>query len=175
MKTNLYILLIFLGISFSGCSQKLRPEDDISRRNADNIASEIFAKETSGNNYIMFSVAEKSYLVIIDVKDTYEEYFYNSESKRKSDVTIIKKSNQLFNKMFDKTNYKKEFITFDSDFFKPHYEVSSGNITYFVFKSNNQRLGEARLSFFIKPNPINVEVYLYLTTKILEYNRIVQK
>lgn len=73
--------------------------------------------------------------------------------------------------MFNKNIYQKEFITFDSDFFKPHYEISSGSITYFVYKINNQRLGEARLSFFIKPNPIDVEVYLYLTNKILEYSK----
>ena len=75
-------------------------------------------------------------------------------------------------KMFDKGIYKKEFITFDSDFFKPEYENSSGNVTYFVFKDKNgERYGEAILSVFIKSNPIDVEVYQYFIERILFYAR----
>lgn len=165
------MILFSLTIFISGCAQQLKPEDINSRENAENIVNSVYVNETKDNDYIIFSVDEKSYLVIIDTKDSYKEYFYNSESQRKSNETIINKPNNFFTKMFNKTLYKKEFITFDSDFFKPHYEISSGNITYFVYKSNNQRLGEARLSFFIKPNPIDTEVYLYLTNKINEYNR----
>lgn len=165
------MLLIFCGMSFSGCSQKLNPEDELSRKNADRIANEIFANETKGKEYIIFSVSEKSFLIIVNLEHSYKEYFYNSESKIKTKEVIVKKPNDLFSKMFNKNIYQKEYITFDSDFFKPHYEISSGSITYFAYKINNQRLGEARLSFFIKPNPIDAEVYLYLTNKILEYSK----
>ncbi len=72
--------------------------------------------------------------------------------------------------MFQISNYKQDYITFDSDFFKPEYEISSGNITYFVLvDENKKRYGEARLSVFIKPNPIPTDIYLYLVNRIIFY------
>ena len=73
--------------------------------------------------------------------------------------------------MFDKTVYHDGFITFDSDFYQPNgYELASGNLTYFVFKDENGfKYGEAKLSVFIKPNPIDGDVYFYLVSQILNY------
>lgn len=93
----------------------------------------------------------------------------NGETRILKDTTL-NLSGELAKRMFDKTIYRDDFITFDSDFFKPEYEASSGNITYFVMKDKHgKRYGEARLSIFIKPNPIDSAVYSYLVERLLYY------
>lgn len=159
-------------IAIYGCSQKLQPEDLKSRENAEKVINKNFLSDIKEENYIVFSVAEKNFLIVIEKQNSYEEFFYNQEKKIKEKKSVYEKNNELMQKMFNKKNYHTEFITFNSDFFKPNYELSSGNITYFSYVTKKKkRLGEARLSFFIQPNPIDAEIYIYLTNKILEYGR----
>lgn len=169
MKTiNLLTLLLCSLLSLCSCSQSMNEEDIISREKADNIIRKKLEKETNGRNYVLFSIANSNYIVIVENKDNYSEYFI----KNSSDVVIgttYDKQDKLFEKMFNTSIYKKEFITFESSFFKPKgYEMSSGNITYFVFKDKNRkRYGECRLSVLIKPNPIDSEIYVFLSKKLL--------
>lgn len=170
MKAIFFLTLLVCGISITGCSQKLHPEDSLSRNNADKVIEQEFIQDIKEHNFIMFSIAEKHFLLIVEKEKEYEEVFFDSETGFKSNKVIHEKPNKLFTKMFDKNLYLHDYITFNSDFFKPNYEVSSGNITYFVFKSPKfGRVAEARLSFFVKPNPIDNEIYIYLTNKSLEY------
>ncbi|WP_296151655.1 hypothetical protein [uncultured Flavobacterium sp.] len=167
-------ILVICFFVLSSCSSRLSDIDRFSRNNADKVVDSIFGDEIKGFNYLIFSVAEKDFIIIIEKSNSYEEYFYNDKieySKIIENKIIYKKEDVFFKKMFNKDIYNKEFITFNSKFFNPSYEISSGNITYFVFKNEKgHRFGEARLSFFIKPNPIEPDIYIFLTNEILKAN-----
>ncbi len=167
-KTNLIVLLFCCFLSISSCSQTLNEEDLKSRNNADNLIEKLLDEEVKGRNYVLLCIEGQNCIVIVENKDSYNEY-YIKNSKEVISGNTYNKSNKLLNKMFNKEIYQKGFITFNSDFFKPDgYEVSSGNITYFVFKDKSRnRYGEARLSVLIKPNPIDSEVYTYLIEKLI--------
>jgi len=167
------LVILLLSISIQGCSQNEPVKEDyISRQNAENLINEKFKKKTSGKKYVIFSIAEKDFIVIIENKNFYSEHYiqYENGKEKKSKKTDIKKTNNFYIKMFNKGNYRTDFVTFNTDFFKSGYETASGNITYFVLKDKSRKsFGEARLSVFVKPNPIDAEVYLNLVNRVLYY------
>ena len=138
---------------------------------------ELLHSEISNKEYVILSIAGKNTILILsEGNDCYREYFLVKNDKSNSlEVKKSKKikSSQILEDMFADSIYRKEFITFDSEFFQPNgYEFSLGELTYFVFiNKNGDKLGEARLSVFINPNPINQEIYMYLIRRILHYNR----
>ena len=169
---NLLHILALIFITTSSCCQV--KEENYTTEAVKQIEY-ILNDKLSNKEKIIFSVAEKEFIVIVQIEDYFLEYYLlkkNNEFKPKIVSKIVKKTNPIFEKMFDKSIYQKEYITFDSKFFDPNgYEISSGNLTYFVFKDkNDNKYGEARLSFLIKPNPIDKDVYEYLIKQILEDN-----
>ncbi|WP_273016016.1 MULTISPECIES: hypothetical protein [Leeuwenhoekiella] len=171
MKTQIIFLMLFF-LSLISCSQKLDRSELISRQSAERIIENTdLAQKVRGSSYVLFSISDIFYIVIVEGEKTYEEYYINSEKGNKLvKKATYKKSDELLKKMFNSDNYKNEFISFDSEFFGSGYELSSGNLTYFVLKNEEgERYGEARLSILIEPNPIDDEVYNYLTQKLLLY------
>ena len=172
-----FILLIFCGsVCLFSCSQSLSEADLISRKRAEIVLDdELISNNVKGNDHIVFSVADKNFIVLVKVEDSFREYYIQMADSEKIKVlndTIVQLSSELANSMFDKTKYKEGFITFNSDFYDSGYEVSSGNITYFVFKDKKGRkYGESRLSILIKPNPIDSSVYTYFVKRTIDYNR----
>jgi len=168
-KIKILTLLLCCLLSMSSCSQTLNKEDAKSRNKADSIIEKFLEKETKNRSYVLFSTTDENYIIIIENTNSYNE-FYIKDSKEIVPGNTYSKPNELLKKMFNKDIYQKEFITFKSDFFMPDgYELSSGNITYFVLKDENRnRYGEARLSVLIKPNPIDGEIYAYLVEKLLK-------
>jgi len=169
----IYLTILLLGISMQGCSQNGPiKEDYVSRENAENIISEKFKEKIKEKNFVVFSIAEKDYLVVIENEDEYTEYYTQyQDGKITSSITFsVGKEDRLYKKMFDKSGYRTDFVTFNTAFFKPSYEKASGNITYFVLKDKKGKsYGESRLSVFVKPNPIDAEVYLNLVNRVLHY------
>ena len=165
------ILLICLFFSISSHSQN---------NTSANASKEVTAvqaqlsEKIAGKERVVFGIADMNFLVIVKEEKKYVEYYlvkkYN-DSIPKLIKTKKKKENDLFIKMFDKTLYHDEFITFDSDFYQQNgYEVASGNLTYFSFQDENgKNYGEAKLSVFIKPNPIDTTVYYYLVKQVLKH------
>jgi len=169
----IYLILFIMSTSISGCSQnKPIKEDYVSRKNASDFIENNFEEIVSGKNYVVFSIAEKDFLVIIENKDAYQEYFakYNDGKISSKKSSTISKDNEVYSKMFDFESYRTDYITFNTDYFKSGYENASGNITYFVLKDKlGKSYGEARLSVIVKPNPIDAEVYLNLVNRVLHY------
>jgi hypothetical protein len=165
------ILLICLFFSISSHSQN---------NTSANASKEVTAvqaqlsEKIEGRERVVFGIADTNFLVIVKEGKKYVEYYlvrkYN-DSIPKLIKTKKKKENDLYIKMFDKTLYQDEFISFDSGFYQPNgYEVASGNLTYFSFQDENgKNYGEAKLSVFIKPNPIDTTVYYYLVQQVLKH------
>lgn len=158
-------------ISFQGCTQELTEEELKSRRAAETIVSTYLKDEVRGHNYIIFSSGDNQFVVLVKQINVYHEYYINDSNEANRVIqfdTIVRGDSKLFDRMFDRSNYRKDYTTFRSDFYKDGYETASGNITYFLFVTNDgSRLGESRLSVFVKPNPIDAEVYLYFVQRLL--------
>lgn len=168
--------IIIITLCFScfniSCAQKLSEIDMTSRQNAESIINTYFSDKVENSSYVVFSIADKDFVVVIEKEKAYKEYYIRKDSTEKNiqiKDTIYNKSNALFKKMFNKELYHKEFITFTSDFFKPEYELAKGNSTYFVLKNEEKRYGEVRLTVFVQPNPIDFEVYNYLVHRTIHY------
>jgi hypothetical protein len=170
-----FICMLGFFACLSCCSQKLDNSALQSRQKAEFLTDQYLKNRVKECNYVLFSAADTDYIILVENKDSsYTEYFMRISNEIKAgtikDTTIA--TSKLMRKIFDYKLYKEDFVTFNSDFFKKGYENSSGNITYFVFKNKNgKRYGEARLSVFVNPNPIDAEVYTYFVERLFYYSK----
>ena len=163
------IMTIFLQCCYS---QQINSADSLSRAKAKDV-SNFIADKTLNNNHLLFSIGDKWYLMVVEHRDYYEEFYFQVDTLLKcSKINPIKidKPNNILEKAFDKDLYHKDFINLNSNFYKTGYEISEGNTTYFYFKDKDGNVyGESKLTTLIKPNPINNEVYNHLLMKLLQY------
>jgi len=172
-KKDICLLIIFSFLCSKVVSQELKFTDSLSIIKSENIVKSHFTESIKNNNYLLFSIADKWYLIIIDKSNYYEQHFINTDSivgNIKDSISLIKKPDILLQSAFEKSIYKKEYINFSSDFFKNGYDLAEGNSTYFYLKEKNcVKYGESRLSVFVKPNPIDEKIYDYLRNALLNY------
>lgn len=166
------MLFVLLSISFLSCRQNLTKEELNSRNAAQSVVEKYLSDVVRNKNYIVFSAGDDQFVFLIQDNDTFHEYYIDQSKEQGQMVirdTVIEGNEDLFSKMFDRDLYRKEYISFRSDFYKNGYDVSSGNITYFAFVTKDHtRLGESRLSMFVKPTPMAPEIYLYFVNRILK-------
>ncbi|NHA07844.1 hypothetical protein G7092_28855 [Mucilaginibacter sp. HC2] len=168
MKYKLITVLIVLSFTFkAGYCQILRHADSVTRKKADSIVLRL-GSSVKDNAYLLFSITDRWYLVIVEKQQRYYEYYLNIKDKNlePQDEKIVNRS-QLLSKAFNIVRYQKGYITFNSDFFKGKQIVSEGNITYFYLMKMGVKYGEARLSVKISPNPIDEKLYDYLSSELL--------
>jgi hypothetical protein len=151
--------------------QTLNRVDSISRAKAQNTVTNNL-KISPQSNYLLFSIQDKWYLIIVKKDGMLCQYYINSDtSKLKPQVTKkskVIKSNPILRKAFKKGLYHREYITFNSPFYKNRHAQAEGNLTYFYLYEDGIKYGEARLSVFIEPNPIDHQVYDYLRNTLLK-------
>ena len=151
--------------------QSLNHVDSVSREKAHITVNNL--KILTRSNYLLFSIADKWYLIIVKKKDgMFYQYYINSDtSKLRQQVTKkykVIKSNTILQHAFKKGLYHREYITFNSPFYKDNPAQAEGNLTYFYLYDSGIKYGESRLSIFIQPNPIDNQVYDYLRNKLLK-------
>ncbi|MCL6274235.1 hypothetical protein M3P19_09450 [Muricauda sp. 2012CJ35-5] len=174
MKDLIYLsFLLISSIAFS--QDKLQGYYADSREKADLVFNKIILNQVNQNcPYVLFSSGNISYLIILDRGTHYTIVRADLDQIDKVEIKKVKnetKPNELLATAFDFSIYKKEFISFHSEFYKEGYEIASGNPTYFVAKDmNRERYGESVLSFFVSPNPIDKKVYRYLAATLLNLN-----
>lgn len=175
MKQLLYLFCTLMVTSCSG-----QKKDDFlikSRENAKKVNHFLNQNDDYGiNSKILFSIADSLYIVIANKEKEYIESIveFKSSIDKISLVTqkTIKKPNSILDKGFNLDNYRKDFISFNSYFYKDGYDVASGHKTYFVLiDETNERMGEAILSVMVKPNPIDSKLYGYLASKLINLPR----
>ncbi len=169
MKYFKIITLVFMMISTISCkSQKLNKYEQTSREKADLVVENIFNKEKKP--YVLLSISNKFYLVINKEDNFIQETIveFKKGEINKTVTNKIDKTNKLFSNLFNRDDYHKEFIGFQSDFFKNGYEKSNGNMFYFVMKDvDNNRYGETCLSLIIKPNPLRLDLFDYMVYRLV--------
>ena len=168
---KIFVGFILLALSFHACSQRLTEEELSSRRMAQTVVDKYLGDLVQNKNYIVFSSGDDQFLILVENEDSYHEYYIDKSNGMDQVIrrdTIIEANNDLFTKMFESTSYRRDYISFRSDFYKDGYEISSGNITYFALvTSDGTRLGESRLSMFVKPTPMDAKIYLYFVERLL--------
>lgn len=173
MRMTIYLALSCSLFMCQSCAQPLTKEELASRDAADYVISKHFKDKVKNKDYIVFSVGDAQFIILTKNQNTYLEYYFD-KSREETVVldTLFQNDTEVFKRMFDKSSYHKDYISFGSDFYKNGYEISSGNITYFSYVTRHgKRYGESRLSFFIKPIPIEPDIYFYFTERILKYAR----
>jgi hypothetical protein len=173
-----FFLLLFL--QANQCfGQQLSKDDEESRAAADEVIIKYFQNDIKDRKYIIFSSSNTQFVVLVEFPNRYQEYYFNTSNSRKMGPTSVvnyQTSDSLLNKMFDINSYRQGYFSFESDFYKAGYEIASGAMTYFAFVTENgKKYTEARLSFFVKPNPIDVEIYFFFTERLLYYSRVNSK
>lgn len=159
-------LLIYLLVLVQTCfSQKTECSDSTSKVKAIKVINNL-ENNLKRKNYLLFSIADKWYLIIVEKTDSYKKYYYIENEL--INTNCINKPNKILAKAFDKNLYKKGYTNLNSDFYKLGYELSDGNITYFYFMDKDKKkYGEAKLTTIIKPNPIDESVYNFLLINLL--------
>jgi hypothetical protein len=124
------------------------------------------------NAYLLFSVDDRWFLIIEKKSNFYREYFLQKNDSTYIIVKSLKirKHKKILKKAFNKNIYHKGFINLNSDFYKNGYIFSQGNETYFYYKDKDDNIyGESKLTTIINPNPIDIEIYNFLLTRLLKY------
>lgn len=171
MKKYTFIVFLFSLLPQLIFSQNLSHADSISRIGANNIIEKHFDKIIEDDSYVLFSIEDKWYLILIKKPKGYEEYYVYGDTATKINNGKCfnrKQKKQILTLAFDKSLYHKEFINLNSNFYENGYEISQGNITYFYYKDKDGSVyGESKLTAIIKPNPINENLYNYLLSQLL--------
>jgi len=163
-----YILFISVAFIATECfSQGKDSSDSLTIQKADNIVNGYMADETQHNDHLLFSIADRWYLVIVRGPKKSVAYYFDAQSNIRSRKRI--KGDDGLLKAFDEALYQDGYVTFNSPFFKNTEIKSEGNITYFYLMKNHVKFGESRLSVKISPNPIPKEIYDMLSTELLSF------
>ncbi|MDH7446922.1 hypothetical protein [Aquimarina sp. 2201CG14-23] len=173
-KLSIVILTFFL---FTTCNGQ--NSDDFlakSQIRSSLVTNEVLSeKENNKNPYILFSISDSSYIIVENTESNYLEKIVElTDNKIVNILSVekIEKPNHILQKGFNKENYYKEFISFESDFYKDGYEIAKGSKTYFVMVDTlGDKYGESILSIIVRPNPIDEELYSYLASKLLNFNK----
>lgn len=162
MKIRILIALFF------SCSVMLFSQSNIEselmqQAKAEKIINNHLAKVVAEKDYVLFSIADQLYLIIVKNEEKYHEYFI------KNDLLIfqdkLKNNKNILEKVFDYNNY----IEKGSAFYDPSkMTLGNGNKTYFYLMSKNSvKYGETFSVTMIAPTPIDSDVYYYLLNRLL--------
>ena len=158
--------------SLSINSQGLKSADNVSRQKADFILKQNLSSIINGKNYLLFSIKDEWYLIIINEGNDFQKYYVKGDTviklSNKECLNINNKENEILTLAFDKKSYHNGYISLNSDFYKNGYELSQGNTTYFYLQDDKgNKYGESKLTTIINPNPINDKIYNYMLTTLL--------
>ncbi|MDH7444175.1 hypothetical protein [Aquimarina sp. 2201CG14-23] len=173
-KSSIIVLAFFLLTSCKG--QNLNDFLEKSQIKSSLVTNEVLRKKGNNKNpYLLFSISDSLYLIIENTDSSYLEKIVELTDNEVVNILSVKKnekSNYILQKGFNKENYYKEFISFESDFYKDGYEIAQGSKTYFVMVDTlGYKYGESILSIIVRPNPIDEELYGYLASKLLNFKK----
>lgn len=169
---NKYVFILLCNIcSLYAYSQELGNLGSTSQYKANLIIEKHLPDKIENKNYLLFSIKDEWYLIVIKNTDYFEKYFMTEDTLIiVTDKNCFKKQKEkkILTYAFDNNKYHNGYINLNSDFYSNGYEVSQGNTTYFYLKDKDGNVyGEANLTTIIKPNPIDNKVYSYLLSNLL--------
>ena len=133
-----------------------------------------FQDGLNGRSYILFSIADSQYLIIVDMPTNYLGYYFNQDTSyypiHQTATFRVSKQNKLLEKAFQENSYRKDFINMNSNFFKDKHPSFDGLRSYFYLSKNGRKYGEESLPIFVSPSPLGKEIYSYFIKLFATYN-----
>ncbi|WCM41676.1 hypothetical protein MG290_12075 [Flavobacterium sp. CBA20B-1] len=164
MKIAAYFFLFFISVNcFSQNNEnyfKLKIEK----------VEQDYRKILNNRKYIIYSTPYKMHLLFL--KDgSFYNFIFKSEYEEDFvlDDFVVNKSDDIIQNLFNSSNYEKGVIDFNSHFYIKNPIITSiGLSTYFSLNDGYQsRYCEYFLTIAVKPVPMNLEIYQYLSLLIL--------
>lgn len=159
---------LFINILFCFCisvfSQDFIDIEELNRTNAKDIVENHLKDEVNGKDYLLFSIADEVYLIIIKNEKNFQEYFIKNDS-----LLYEKKiKNKILYEAFCPDNYiGKGSAYYDTS----KITLGNGNNTYFyLMTKDGNKHGETFSVTMIAPTPIDSDIYYYLLDRLLVLN-----
>lgn len=161
--SSLLTLLFCAGVH----AQELSKQESCYINAFSSVIDKYLADIIQGENYVLFAISDRHCLVLVKRNKKYEEYYIDiTNGILKSHMNKIKKKEkEIFGKLFSKNSYQEGFIDHSK-----YDMMTDGNPVYFYFcDSSNQKYGESLVTVFVKPTPIDSDIYYFLLQKIMSH------
>jgi len=165
---NLFIhLFIFLSFFINSYSQNLKNETfNIIHKNLNYIIQ--------NREYVVFEWAERIYIVIVKINaNKFVEFKFekdNNEIILLKDITTML-NNTCLEKVFDYRNLSKDYIDFQSEFYKNNNVDYNGSTIYFAMISSDRGIyGESRLTTIVNILPYDRDIHSFLMIRATNDN-----
>lgn len=167
MKKLIYLFILINSLGYSQENSEV-----YFRKKIDNVESNI-KNILNGRQYIIYSTPYELHL-ILNKQNRYYEFIFKGDYDNEYelyDFNII--NDNIMQDIFNVSNYEAGIISTDSEFYrKKPLEIIDGLSTYFSFNTDYQkRYCEYFLTIFVKPVPMNKEIYQYLSFKMLNIEK----
>jgi len=149
-----------------------RFEDSLERIQSAQFISKYFHNTLQKSNYILFSVGNQQYLIIVEREQLYDEYYFNEDTSQnfknyQAKTFKVPKPDSTLTKTFSENQYPKGIITIYSDFFKDKQPFFAGLSSYFYLSKSGEIFGEEHLTLIVNPSPMGKDVYKYILTELV--------
>ncbi len=164
MKVMKSIFLLLLSIS---CYSQNQIDNSILEK-VEKIENK-FQYVLKDKEYVIYSTPYQMHLIFNNYSHYYHFIFTDKSNKGDFVLYDFNVVNDSIKRIFKKNNYKKGFINGDSDFYKDNsIEVMNGLPTYFSLNIGyHNRYCEYFLTVFMKPIPMNLDVYKTINTLLI--------
>lgn len=166
---KLIFCYIFLSFFINSFSQDLKNETfNIIQKNLNYIIQ--------NREYVVYEWSEKTYIVIVKINSN--KFIEFKFEKDKNEVISLKDINNLSNnscldKVFDYKNLSKNYIDFQSEFYKNRSVDYNGTTIYFAMISSDGSIyGECRLTTIVNILPYDRDIHLYLLNRVINDSKL---
>jgi hypothetical protein len=161
---KLIFCYIFLSFFINSYSQGLKNETfNIIQKNLNYIIQ--------NREYVVYEWSEKIYIVLVKINSNkFVEFKFE---KDKNELISLKDINNLTNnncldKVFDYKNLSKDYIDFQSEFYKNKDVDYNGTTVYFAMISSDGSIyGECRLTTIVNILPYDRDIHLFLLNRVI--------
>lgn len=160
---KLIFFYIFLSFFINSYSQDLKNETfNIIQKNLNYIIQ--------NREYVVFEWSEKIYIVIVKINSNkFVEFKFekdNNEVMSLNDITTLS-NNTCLEKVFDYKNLSRDYIDFQSEFYKNKDVDYNGTTIYFAMISSDGSIyGESRLTTIVNILPYDRDIHLFLLNRV---------
>lgn len=154
---------IFLSFFINSYSQDLKNETfNLIQKNLNYIIQ--------NREYVVYEWSEKIYIVIVKINSNkFVEFKFekdNNEVMSLKDITTLS-NNTCLEKVFDYKNLSKDYIDFQSEFYKNKDVDYNGATIYFAMISSDGSIyGESRLTTIVNILPYDRDIHLFLLNRV---------
>ncbi|UPQ80636.1 hypothetical protein M0M57_07290 [Flavobacterium azooxidireducens] len=171
MKKSFFLLFFFI-FYLNTYSQNLKNETfNIIQKNLNYIIQ--------NREYVVYEWSERIYIVIVKINSNkFIEFKFekdNNEVLFLKDVTTLS-NNTCLDKVFDYKNLSKDYIDYQSEFYKNKEVDYNGMTIYFaMITSDGSVYGECRITTIANILPYDRDIHLFLLNRVINDPKILKR